>query len=120
VKPEPDPSLEELLDLDGQVLVVDPAGRYWVKFTAHRVPVTRERPHGIDYSCTLHGPGGERVFGIDNAHMHRQVRRRDATRDHRHRERTIRSYAYSDALTLIADFWKEVDAILRELGIFTS
>jgi hypothetical protein len=28
-----------LLDLDGQTLVVDPAGSHWVKFVVTRVPV---------------------------------------------------------------------------------
>jgi hypothetical protein len=34
-----DRSLEVLLDLDGQTLVVDPAGSHWVKFVVTRVPV---------------------------------------------------------------------------------
>jgi len=33
-----------------------------------RVPSSREKPHGIDYSLTLHGPDGERLVGFDNAH----------------------------------------------------
>ena len=63
-----DPSLDVLLDLDGQVLVVDPAGGHWVKFVVTRVPVSAEKPHGIDYSLTLHGLDGERLVGFDNAH----------------------------------------------------
>jgi len=51
-----DPTLDVLLDLDGQVLVVDPEGRHWVRFVVTRVPVSPEKPHGIDYSLTLHGP----------------------------------------------------------------
>ena len=43
-----DPSLDALLDLDGQVLVIDPAGRHWVKFVVTRVPVSPEKPHGLD------------------------------------------------------------------------
>jgi hypothetical protein len=57
-----------LLDLDGQVLVVDPEGSYWVRFVVTLVPVSPERPHGIDYSLTLHGPDGSRLIGFDNAH----------------------------------------------------
>ena len=34
-----DPALDTLLDLDGQVLVIDEAG-YWVKFVIHQVPAT--------------------------------------------------------------------------------
>ena len=63
-----DPTLDVLLDLDGQVLVVDPEGGHWVRFVVTRVPVSPEKPHGIDYSLTLHGPDGERLVGFDNAH----------------------------------------------------
>jgi len=63
-----DPTLDVLLDLDGQVLVVDPEGGHWVRFVVTRVPVSPEKPHGIDYSLTLHGPEGERLVGFDNAH----------------------------------------------------
>jgi hypothetical protein len=36
-----DPSLDALLDLDGQVLVVDPEGDHWVRFVVWRVPGVR-------------------------------------------------------------------------------
>ena len=35
-----DPSLDVLLDLDGQVLVVDPEGGHWVRFVVTRVVVS--------------------------------------------------------------------------------
>jgi hypothetical protein len=63
-----DPTLDVLLDLDGQVFVVDAEGRHWVRFVVTRVPVAPEKPHGLDYSLTLHGPNGERLVGFDNAH----------------------------------------------------
>jgi hypothetical protein len=111
-----DPGLDTLLDLDGTVLVVDPDGRHWVKFVVTRVPVTPEKPHGLDYSLTLHGPSGERLVGFDNAHpVGRQ--RRGEPQDHRHRLRTVRPYDYRDAGTLLADFWGEVDAVLKERGV---
>lgn len=111
-----DPSLDVLLDLDGQVLVVDPEGRYWVRFSVTRVPVTPQKPHGLDYSLTLHGPDSERLVGFDNAHP--VVRRqRGRAQDHRHRLRTITAYEYRDAATLLADFWSVVDAVLRERGV---
>ncbi|MGH7052860.1 MAG: hypothetical protein ACREFA_03465 [Stellaceae bacterium] len=47
-----DLTLDVLLDLDGQVLVVDPAGGHWVRFVVTRVPVSLEKPHGVDYSLT--------------------------------------------------------------------
>ncbi len=111
-----------LLDLDGQVLVVDPEGGHWVRFVVTRVSASSEKPHGIDYSLTLHGPDGERLVGFDNAHpVGRQ--RRGTQQDYRHapvkpgHQRSIRPYEYRDAATLLADFWATVDAMLRERGV---
>ena len=115
--PPRDPALDTLLDLDGQVLVVDPDGRYWVRFVATRVPASPERPHGLNYSLTLHGPDSERLVGFDNAHPVGRQRRGDP-QDHRHRLRTVRPYAYRDAATLIGDFWAEVDRVLKERGVY--
>jgi len=112
----PDPTLDTLLDLDGQVLVVDPEGGHWVRFVVTRVPASSQKPHGLDYSLTLHGPDGERLVGFDNAHrIERQ--RRGAPLDHRHRLRTVDAYDYRDAATLLSDFWAAVDAVLRERGV---
>ena len=111
-----DSTLDVLLDLDGQVLVVDPAGGHWVRFVVKRVPVSAEKPHGLDYSLTLHRPDGERLVGFDNAHPVGRQRRGDP-QDHRHRLRTIRAYDYRDAATLLGDFWKTVDAVLRDRGV---
>ena len=111
-----DQGLDTLLDLDGVVLVIDAEGRHWAKFVVTRVPASSDKPHGIDYSLTLHGPNGERLVGFDNAHrVHRQ--KRGEPQDHRHRLGTIRPYAYLDAATLLADFWAEVDRILKERGV---
>ena len=111
-----DPTLDVLLDLDGQVLVVDSEGGHWVRFVVTRAPVSSEKPHGIDYSLTLHGPEREWRAGFDNAHpVHRQ--KCGEPQDHRHRLRSIRPYEYRDAATLIADFWETVDAVLRERGV---
>jgi hypothetical protein len=120
-RPTRDPSLDALLDLDGQILVVDENGGHWVKFEVRQVKVTLERPHGLDYSLTLHGKNNERLVGFDNAHT---VRHADgpggkgpAAFDHKHRLRTIRPYDYRDAASLLADFWSEVDAVLRDRGV---
>jgi hypothetical protein len=111
-----DPTLDVLLDLDGQVLVVDSEGGHWVRFVVTRVPVSPEKPHGIDYSLTLHGPDGERLVGFDNAHPVASQQRGEP-QDHRHRLRTIKAYEYRDAATLLGDFWEAVDAVLRERGV---
>ena len=118
--PDRDPGLDTLLDLHGQTLFVDETG-HWVKFVVHRTDVTAERPHGLSYSLTLHAPNGERLVGFDNAHPVRRRRgpgsRRRTERDHRHRLRTIRPYEYRDAVTLLEDFWNEVDGVLKERGL---
>ena len=111
-----DPSLDALLDLDGQILVVDPEGGHWVKFVVRVVPASQEKPHGLDYSLTLHGPSGERLVGFDTAHPVGQ-RRRGEPQDHRHRLRTVKPYDYQDAGALLADFWHEVDGVLKERGV---
>ena len=109
-------SLDTLLDLDGQVLVIDAVG-YWVKFVVNQVPATADRPHGLDYTLTMHSPDGARLVGFDNAH---QVagHAKDAAKDHRHRLRTVKSYEYTDAGTLVAAFWKEVESVMREKGVW--
>lgn len=116
-----DPSLDSLLDLDGEVLVVDPTGKHWVKFSVQRTEPTPERPHGLKYSLTLHTGDGERLVGIDNAHPVQPTSgpsgRSRKRHDHKHRLRTIRPYDYSDAATLLTDFWAEVDSVLRERGV---
>jgi hypothetical protein len=73
-------------------------------------------------ALTLHGPSGERFVGFDNAHA---VRARSgpggkapAAFDHKHRLKTIRPYEYRDAAGLLADFWNEVDSVMREKGIY--
>jgi Family of unknown function (DUF6516) len=113
--PEPrDPSLDVLLDLDGQVFVVDPEGGHWVRFVVTQVPASAEKPHGLDYSLTLHGPDGERLVGFDNAHP---VERQKRGQAQDHRLRTIKGYDYRDAATLLEDFWTMVDTVLRERGV---
>jgi hypothetical protein len=81
-----------------------------------QVPATPEKPRGLDYSLTLHGPNGERLVGFDNAHpVGRQ--KRGQPQDHRHRIRTVKPYEYRNAAALLADFWSEVDAVLKERGV---
>jgi hypothetical protein len=81
-----------------------------------RVPVSPEKPHGIDYPLTLHGPDGERLVGFDNAHPVARQKRGDP-QDHRHRLRSIRPYGCRDAATLLADFREAAGAVLRERGV---
>lgn len=115
-----DHTLDTVLALDGLIFVVDQAGQHWVKFEVQKVDATSEKPHGLDYSLTLHDPGGERLVGFDNAHAVKASAgpggRREAW-DHKHRLRTIRPYDYISAEALIEDFWKLVDEVLTERGV---
>ena len=95
---------------------MDPEGGYWVRFVVTQVPPTPEKPHGLDYSLTLHGRNGERLVGFDNAHPVGKQKHSNP-QDHRHRTRTVKPYDYSEAATLLADFWKEVDTVLKERGV---
>jgi hypothetical protein len=117
--PRRDEGLDRLLDLDG--FLAEVGGGYWVKIDARRVLADAERPHGVAYTLTLHELGGRRVFGIDNAHVVRLTRgpagRSSRSRDHLHRGETVRPYVYRDADTLIDDFWREVETILRKAGV---
>ena len=114
-----DPALDALLELDGETFAVDAEAKYLVRFIVRQVPSSPERPQGLSYSLTLHDETGARLVGFDNAHPapKSKGRRRRTMRDHRHRLRTIRPYEYRDAATLLADFWAEVDAVLKERGV---
>ncbi len=113
---EPDHTLDALLHLDSETFVVE--GAFWVKFVVQRVPASPERPHGLEYSLTLHGGDNKRLLGFDNAHPVTEgsgpgVRTR-IEYDHKHKGERVRFYVYADAATLLEDFWTEVDLILKE------
>jgi hypothetical protein len=65
-----DPSLGTLLLLDGERFIVESG--CWVKFEVKQVPTSVEKPHGLEYSLTLHDSENERLLGFDNAHPIRQ------------------------------------------------
>lgn len=116
-----DPSLDVLLDLDGQIFVIDHQTNHWVTFVVTQVDPSDEKPHGLDYSLTLHGPSGERLVGFDNAHAVRRTKgpggKIKGPYDHKHRLKTVKPYDYRDAGALIEDFWNEVTSVLKEKGI---
>jgi hypothetical protein len=119
--PRRDPGLDDLLALDGVSFFVDAEGKYIVRFVVKEVETSKERPHGVSYSLTLHDEGGDCLVGFDNAH---QVAKRGgpsgrqrSAYDHRHRFRTIRPYDYRDAAGLLVDFWDQVDRVLKERGV---
>lgn len=110
---EVDHALETLLDLDGFMAEIGQG--YWVKFEIKKAAISKDRPFGIKYSLTLHGPDGTRIIGIDNAHA---VPGFSSKRpyDHIHNDK-IRSYKYKDAASLLEDFWRRVDSFRKERGI---
>jgi hypothetical protein len=116
-----DRSLDTLLDLDGETMFVDREGRCWAKFEVKRVEATKERPHGLKYSLTLHDENGQRLVGYDNAHAVSATKgpgkRARKEHDHKHRLKTVRPYDYKDAGSLLEDFWSDVDAVLKERGV---
>lgn len=61
----PEYGLEFLLAFDGRVHHLEEG--YWIKFEIERVKATKDRPHGLSYSFTLHAPDGTRLVGFDNA-----------------------------------------------------
>jgi len=114
-------TLEFLLAFNGRVHRY--AGGYWLKFEITKVKQSDERPHGLDYSFTLHGPDNRRLIGFDNAHgvpaKGSRFRKRPKAMDHWHRTETDegRPYDFKDAETLIDDFFDEVERVLKEHGI---
>lgn len=116
-----DRSLCYLLDLDGETIML--AQGYWMKFVVTKVPRTTAKPHGIDYSLTLHAPDGERLFGIDNRHgVHppgNRFKARPLAYDHEHRDETDsgRPYQYIGAAQLIEDFFAGCSRRLAGLGL---
>lgn len=110
----PDHSLQGLLDLDGEIIVV--SNGHWVKFEAKLIRPSGNRPHGIKYSLTLHNRKGDRIIGYDNAHKIPGMDE-DSMFDHKHHVRhksRVKEYQYENAGKLMIDFWKDVDDILGE------
>jgi hypothetical protein len=110
-----DHGLESLLAFDGHVHHLE--GGYWLKFEIGRMQETRARPHGLSY--------GTRLIGFDNAHglpRRTPYSRRRESHDHWHRGARDpgRPYDFTDAATLIDDFFDEVERVLKEKGIGTT
>ena len=115
-----DAGIETLLDLHDSVL--DQGKDYWVKLEAWRVEVSKQVPHGIRYSLTLHEPYGKRILGYDNAHPVKPPKKfkyagRILVNDHVHRHVADKGvpYEFKDAEQLLIDFFDHVDRILAEV-----
>jgi hypothetical protein len=80
--------------------------------------VSPEKPHGLDYSLTLHGPDGERPVGFDSAHpVARQ--QQGGPQVHRHRLRTIRTYEVPGCGDSARRFLDDGGRVLRESGVIS-
>ena len=110
-----DKTLETLLDLDGEIFPME--NGYWTKFEASRVTSTRQIPHGIRYSLTLHDRNNTRILGFDNAHAVKPKKKKygahKITWDHKHKRQTVLPYEFESASQLLKDFWAEVERIIR-------
>lgn len=116
----PDTGLRTLLDLNGYT--INKNGGYWVKIEAWEVAQSKEIPHGIRYSLTLHEPYGKRIMGYDNSHAIKLPKKfkyagQRLVYDHKHRHIADKGvpYEFKDAYQLLADFFTEVDQVLQEL-----
>ena len=111
--------IRTLLDLHDEV--IDQEDGYWVKLEAWKVVANQHIPHGVRYSLTLHEPTGTRILGYDNAHALKPKGCKFAGQrlpyDHRHRfvKDVGVPYLFTDAHQLLADFFREVDLVLREV-----
>lgn len=114
-------TLAFLLAFDGRVHWLESG--HWLKFEIRRIQATPERPHGLRYSFTLHDPQGNRIVGFDNAHSVPErgtsFKAKPDTADHWHRTQNDegRPYAFKDADTLLADFFREVRRVLAEQSL---
>jgi hypothetical protein len=119
---QPDYGLETLLTLHGWTDEV--GGGFWVSVKAFRVPPDDCRPQGINYSLSMHRPGGKRIVGYDNAHPPkigrgpaRRSLRRSRGCDHRHFRGRITWYDFESPVKLMEDFWTDVQTMLEEEGV---
>lgn len=120
-KKDAEHTLEFLLDFNGRIHRY--ARGYWLKFEITKGEKSEERPHGLSYSFTLHGPDNRRLVGFDNAHgvpaKGSRFKKRPKAMDHWHRTETDdgRPYAFKNAETLIDDFFDAVERVLKEHGV---
>ena len=95
--PDAEHTLEFLLAFNGRVHRY--AGGYWLKFEIARVAPSEARPHGLDYSFTLHGPDNRRLIGFDNARIvpakGSRFKKRPKAMDHWHRTETDEGRLYA-------------------------
>ncbi len=110
------------LDLDRQSIAYDSG--YWATFRVSAVCPSEGRPHGIQYSLSLHDENGDRLLGYNNAHAvdvakgpARKSKRPKAFDHINRRGRKPVPHAFTTPFKLLEDFFTDVDKILREEGV---
>ena len=108
-----DSGMDALLSLNGTTFNLD--NGYWVKFTAYQVTPNKHKPHGIDYSLTLHNRYNDRIIGFDNDHAPPRKRKgyvgRKVEWDHEHKIDIIQPYDFKTPVQLLEDFWASVNKV---------
>lgn len=96
-------------------------GGYWATFRVIRVEPDEGRPHGWQYSLTLHDENDDRVLGYDNAHPIQtgtgpaKKSRQPTAYDHIDRRGApSKPYAFVSPYKLLEDFLADVDKIVKE------
>jgi uncharacterized protein DUF6516 len=97
---------------------------YWVTFRVRGVDASAERPHGFQYSLSLHDDKDDRVLGYNNAHgvdvatgPSRKSRRPKAFDHINRRGRSPVPYEFTTPYKLLEDFLADVDDILEKEGV---
>jgi hypothetical protein len=97
---------------------------YWATFRFLRVPPDEGRPHGLQYSLSLHDENDDRLLGYNNAHLvdvgggPSKKSRRPKEFDHINwRGKKPVPYKFTTPLNLLKDFFADVDKILKEEGV---
>ena len=115
-----DCGLSNLLDLDGERIVIEETLGLWVKFEIKKVPIT-VRNNGVRYSFSLHDRHNKRILGFDNAHAIEFGGKKGVspkrTHDHWHADEKDKGkpYEYKDASQLLEDFWMAVEKKVLKL-----
>lgn len=103
--------LETLLLLDGEIFPM--SNGFWTKFDVKEVSPTKNIPHGIKYSLTLHDRFNKRIIGYDNAHGIKPKKKKFGAKritwDHKHNKNIIHPYEFENAGQLLEDFWNDVN-----------
>jgi hypothetical protein len=114
---------EYFLSLNRQWIGYD--NGYWVTCRVTAVQPTEQRPHGFQYSFSLHDGNDDRILGFNNAHTvdvatgPARRSRRPIALDHINRKGRTRSepYKFVSPYKLVEDFFSEVEKILKKEGV---